>query len=174
MLSISRKCKHRAVRRGPDRFVARNEAVKCNLRASGVTQGHRHRYGDVVEVNRHDTLFAKAALSDEVGGPLGESDCSASSAGGSRVSPAGAPAGSPRSANTATSAAPRLRAELACRSELSAELNDASGALPKLSIKAGADVVGEFDSLAVIVGRQLDGLANAASIVEQVEPVVGH
>ena len=32
------------------------------LRASGMTQEHRHAFGDVVEDDRHDTLFAEASL----------------------------------------------------------------------------------------------------------------
>jgi iron complex outermembrane receptor protein len=32
------------------------------VRASGMTQGHRHVFGDVVEDDRHDTLFAEASL----------------------------------------------------------------------------------------------------------------
>ena len=32
------------------------------LRASGMTQDHRHRFGDVVEDDRHSTLFAEASL----------------------------------------------------------------------------------------------------------------
>lgn len=32
------------------------------LRASGTTQDHRHVFGDVVEYDRHDTLFAEASL----------------------------------------------------------------------------------------------------------------
>ncbi|HEX8572229.1 MAG TPA: TonB-dependent receptor [Allosphingosinicella sp.] len=33
------------------------------LRASAMTQGHAHLFGDVVEDDRHDTLFAEASLS---------------------------------------------------------------------------------------------------------------
>lgn len=33
-----------------------------HLRASGVTQDHRHRFGDVIENDRHGTLFAEASL----------------------------------------------------------------------------------------------------------------
>jgi iron complex outermembrane receptor protein len=33
-----------------------------HLRASGVTQDHRHRFGDVVEEDRHGTLFGEASL----------------------------------------------------------------------------------------------------------------
>lgn len=36
-----------------------------HLRASGMTQDHNHRYGDTVEDDRHDTLFAEASLSGE-------------------------------------------------------------------------------------------------------------
>lgn len=32
------------------------------FRASGMTQGHRHTFGDVVEDDRHDTLFAETSL----------------------------------------------------------------------------------------------------------------
>jgi iron complex outermembrane receptor protein len=33
-----------------------------HLRASGMTQDHRHRFGDIVEDDRHRTLFAEASL----------------------------------------------------------------------------------------------------------------
>jgi iron complex outermembrane receptor protein len=33
-----------------------------HLRASAMTQGHRHRFGDVAEEDRHGTLFAEASL----------------------------------------------------------------------------------------------------------------
>ncbi|WP_129792858.1 TonB-dependent siderophore receptor [Sphingosinicella sp. CPCC 101087] len=33
-----------------------------HLRASGMTQDHRHRFGDAVEEDRHGTLFAEASL----------------------------------------------------------------------------------------------------------------
>lgn len=36
-----------------------------HLRASGMMQDHNHRYGDTVEDDRHDTLFAEASLSGE-------------------------------------------------------------------------------------------------------------
>ncbi len=35
-----------------------------NLRASGMRQEHRHLFGDVVENDRHGTLFAEASLAD--------------------------------------------------------------------------------------------------------------
>jgi iron complex outermembrane receptor protein len=34
-----------------------------HLRASGISQDHRHRFGDLVENDRHNTLFAEASLS---------------------------------------------------------------------------------------------------------------
>jgi len=37
------------------------------LRASGMTQDHRHTFGDVVEDDRHDTLFAEATLGGRSG-----------------------------------------------------------------------------------------------------------
>lgn len=37
------------------------------LRASGVTQSHRHRFGDVVENDRHRTVLAEASLGGERG-----------------------------------------------------------------------------------------------------------
>ena len=33
-----------------------------HIRASGATQGHRHRFGDTLERDRHGTLFAEASL----------------------------------------------------------------------------------------------------------------
>jgi iron complex outermembrane receptor protein len=38
-----------------------------HLRASGVTQAHRHVFGDVVERDRHATLFAEASLAGRAG-----------------------------------------------------------------------------------------------------------
>ena len=38
-----------------------------HLRASGMTQGHRHVFGDVVEDDRHATAFAEASLAGEAG-----------------------------------------------------------------------------------------------------------
>lgn len=38
------------------------------LRASGVTQGHRHVFGDVVENDRHRTVLTEASLSGGTGG----------------------------------------------------------------------------------------------------------
>jgi iron complex outermembrane receptor protein len=35
---------------------------RLGLRASGMTQNHRHVFGDVVEDDRHDTLFAEVSL----------------------------------------------------------------------------------------------------------------
>lgn len=45
-----------------------SETVSAHLRASGMTQDHRHRFGSVVEDDRHDTLFAEASLSGTSGG----------------------------------------------------------------------------------------------------------
>lgn len=42
--------------------------VAAHVRASGMTQGHRHRFGDVTENDRHGTVFAEASLSGETGG----------------------------------------------------------------------------------------------------------
>lgn len=36
---------------------------KVHLRASGVTQDHRHRFGSVIENDRHDTLFGEVSVS---------------------------------------------------------------------------------------------------------------
>lgn len=41
---------------------------KLHLRASGVTQDHRHRFGSVVENDRHDTLFGELSVSGGSGG----------------------------------------------------------------------------------------------------------
>jgi iron complex outermembrane receptor protein len=38
-----------------------------HLRASGVIQDHRHVFGDVIEDDRHDTLFAEASLAGRSG-----------------------------------------------------------------------------------------------------------
>lgn len=37
------------------------------VRASGVTQDHRHRFGDVVEDDRHRTAFGEASIGDRAG-----------------------------------------------------------------------------------------------------------
>jgi iron complex outermembrane receptor protein len=37
------------------------------LRASGVTQNHRHLFGDVIEDDKHDTIFAEASLTGRAG-----------------------------------------------------------------------------------------------------------
>lgn len=42
--------------------------VTAHLRASAMNQQHVHRYGDVVEDDRHGTLFAEASLSGKSGG----------------------------------------------------------------------------------------------------------
>lgn len=41
---------------------------KLHLRASGVTQDHRHRFGSVIENDRHDTLFGEVSVSGGAGG----------------------------------------------------------------------------------------------------------
>ncbi len=38
-----------------------------HLRASGVTQSHRHRFGDIVEYDRHRTVLAEASVGGEAG-----------------------------------------------------------------------------------------------------------
>lgn len=38
------------------------------VRASGMTQDHRHGFGDVVEVDRHRTAFGEASVGDHAGG----------------------------------------------------------------------------------------------------------
>lgn len=45
-----------------------SESVTAHLRASGMDQEHVHRYGEVVENDRHGTLFAEASLSGGSGG----------------------------------------------------------------------------------------------------------
>ncbi|MCW4463599.1 TonB-dependent receptor [Sphingomonas sp. BT-65] len=42
--------------------------LAAHLRAAGMTQGHVHRFGDVVEDDRHGTVFAEASLSGRAGG----------------------------------------------------------------------------------------------------------
>jgi outer membrane receptor for ferrienterochelin and colicins len=42
--------------------------LAAHVRAAGMTQGHVHRFGDIVEDDRHGTVFAEASLSGEVGG----------------------------------------------------------------------------------------------------------
>ena len=41
---------------------------KFHMRASGVTQDHKHRFGDVVENDRHGTLFGEVSMSGLSGG----------------------------------------------------------------------------------------------------------
>jgi outer membrane receptor for ferrienterochelin and colicins len=43
------------------------ELGTLHLRASGVTQNHRHVFGDVVERDRHSTLFGEASLAGRAG-----------------------------------------------------------------------------------------------------------
>lgn len=40
----------------------------AHLRASGMTQKHRHLFGDVAENDRHSTIFTEASLSGKAGG----------------------------------------------------------------------------------------------------------
>lgn len=40
----------------------------AHLRASAMTQKHRHLFGDVVERDRHDTIFVEGSVSGKVGG----------------------------------------------------------------------------------------------------------
>src|SRR5690606_35088582 len=42
--------------------------VTAHLRASGMTQDHVHRFGQVVEDDRHRTLFTEASLAGQAGG----------------------------------------------------------------------------------------------------------
>ena len=39
------------------------ETLKVHFRASGAAQDHRHQYGDVIEYDEHDAVFAEAMLS---------------------------------------------------------------------------------------------------------------
>lgn len=48
--------------------VPLDDTVTAHLRAAGMDQQHLHRYGDVVEDDRHGTLFAEASLSGSSGG----------------------------------------------------------------------------------------------------------
>lgn len=45
-----------------------SESVTAHLRAAGMVQDHRHRYGTTVEHDRHDTLFGEASLAGQSGG----------------------------------------------------------------------------------------------------------
>ncbi|WP_343518241.1 TonB-dependent receptor [Sphingomonas sp.] len=42
--------------------------LAAHVRMAGMTQGHVHRFGDVVEDDRHGTVFAEASLSGRTGG----------------------------------------------------------------------------------------------------------
>jgi len=44
------------------------DSLSVHLRGSGMSQAHRHRFGDVVENDRHGTAFAEASLSGGTGG----------------------------------------------------------------------------------------------------------
>lgn len=44
------------------------DAMTAHLRASGMAQDHTHRFGEVVEDDRHRTLFTEASLSGKAGG----------------------------------------------------------------------------------------------------------
>lgn len=39
------------------------DALDLNLRAAGMVQDHEHRFGDVIEIDTHDTLLLEASLS---------------------------------------------------------------------------------------------------------------
>lgn len=43
------------------------DLLTLHVRASGMTQDHRHRFGEVVENDRHDTVFGEASLSVDAG-----------------------------------------------------------------------------------------------------------
>ncbi|WP_347302977.1 TonB-dependent receptor [Croceibacterium sp. TMG7-5b_MA50] len=45
-----------------------SDSMSVHLRSSGMTQNHRHLFGDVVEYDRHRTGFAEASLSGNAGG----------------------------------------------------------------------------------------------------------
>lgn len=47
--------------------VPLDDVWAAHLRASGMTQDHRHVFGDVTENDRHDTVFAEASLSGKSG-----------------------------------------------------------------------------------------------------------
>jgi outer membrane receptor for ferrienterochelin and colicins len=57
--ALSRRRRHRAARRRPGRRSPARAARHAHLRASGMTQDHRHVFGDVVEDDRHDTSSPK-------------------------------------------------------------------------------------------------------------------
>jgi len=44
------------------------ETVTAHFRASGMTQSHLHQFGDLVEDDRHETVFAEASLAGSTGG----------------------------------------------------------------------------------------------------------
>ncbi|KHL24219.1 ligand-gated channel [Croceibacterium mercuriale] len=44
-----------------------SDTLSVHLRGSGMTQGHRHQFGEVVENDRHGTAFAEASLSGAAG-----------------------------------------------------------------------------------------------------------
>jgi iron complex outermembrane receptor protein len=56
---------------GLDAGIVAEKAIEgwgvVRVRASGVTQDHRHRFGDVVEDDRHRTGFGEASISDRAG-----------------------------------------------------------------------------------------------------------
>jgi iron complex outermembrane receptor protein len=45
-----------------------SDTVTAHLRASGMTQSHLHRFGEVLEDDSHHTLFAEASLAGKAGG----------------------------------------------------------------------------------------------------------
>jgi len=44
-----------------------SETLTAHLRASGVTNRHVHQFGDVVETDRHDTLFSELSIAADLG-----------------------------------------------------------------------------------------------------------
>jgi iron complex outermembrane receptor protein len=44
------------------------DRVTAHLRASGTTQGHLHQFGEVIEDDRHETMFAEASIAGSTGG----------------------------------------------------------------------------------------------------------
>lgn len=45
-----------------------SDAVSAHFRAAGMRQEHLHRFGDVIEDDRHGTLFAEGSISGKTGG----------------------------------------------------------------------------------------------------------
>jgi len=45
-----------------------SDSVTAHFRASGMTQDHRHRFGDLIEDDRHETVFIEASIAGAAGG----------------------------------------------------------------------------------------------------------